>query len=135
MHESPQQQTAQLLLEDGTLFEGKPLGKTGTTSGEICFNTGMTGYQEIMTDPSSFGQILVFSNCYVGNYGMRDEDAVSDGIKIQGLVCKDLSDDYSRQMADTSFYEALIKDGIVGIFGIDTRALVGHIRDKGAMNC
>lgn len=126
---------AKLLLQDGTLFEGKAFGKVGTTSGEVCFNTGMTGYQEVFTDPSYTGQVLIMNNCYIGNYGTLDEDVESDSVKINGLICKNVSFEYSRQMAGASLQDYLIKNGIVGIYDIDTRALVTHIRSKGAMNC
>ena len=126
---------AKLLLADGTLFEGKALGKIGTTTGEICFNTGMTGYQEVFTDPSYAGQILIMNNCYIGNYGTRDEDVESDSIKINGLICKNVSQEYSRQMAKASLQDYLVENDLVGIYDIDTRALVTHVRSKGAMNC
>ncbi|MGB1318866.1 MAG: carbamoyl-phosphate synthase domain-containing protein, partial [Flavobacteriales bacterium] len=77
-----------LLLEDGTVFRGKAAGKIGTTTGEICFNTGMTGYQEIFTDPSYYGQIMVTAHVHIGNYGVSEEDVESDAMKISGLVCK-----------------------------------------------
>ncbi|MEY4204042.1 MAG: hypothetical protein RL013_1746, partial [Bacteroidota bacterium] len=77
-----------LLLEDGTVFRGKAAGKVGTTTGEICFNTGMTGYQEIFTDPSYSGQILVATNVHIGNYGIKDDEIESDSIKIAGFVCR-----------------------------------------------
>jgi len=126
---------ALLLLEDGTLFEGKAFGATGTATGEICFNTGMTGYQEVFTDPSYFGQILIMNTAHVGNYGAKDSDVESDSVKISGLICKNLSDKYSRTMADESLEAYLIKNQIVSIDEIDTRALVGHVRTMGAMNC
>lgn len=129
------QRPALLLLEDGTLYTGKALGKRGTAGGEICFNTGMTGYQEVFTDPSYSGQVLVMNNCYIGNYGTKDEDVESNSIKINALICKNISHQYSRQMADSSLEEYLLKNDLVGIYDVDTRALVTHIRSKGAMNC
>ncbi len=101
-----------LLLEDGTVCHGKAFGAIGTASGEICFNTGMTGYQEVFTDPSYYGQILIMNTVHIGNYGVKDEDVESDNVKIR-----------------------LKANNIVSIEGVDTRALVAHIRTKGAMNC
>lgn len=123
-----------LLLQDGTIFEGKAAGYIGTTTGEICFNTGMTGYQEIFTDPSYFGQILVATTSHIGNYGVSNEEVESSHVNIAGLVCKKFSEVYSRAAADSSLQEYFEKDKIVGISDVDTRALVRHIRDKGAMN-
>lgn len=125
---------AVLLLEDGTFFEGKALGATSTTSGEMCFNTGMTGYQEIYTDPSYFGQIVVNTNAHIGNYGTIEEDNESETPKINGMVCNTFSSMYSRITAKESLQDYLAKNNIVGIWDIDTRALVRHIRSKGAMN-
>lgn len=128
-------QQAILLLADGTVFYGKAAGKIGTTTGEICFNTGMTGYQEIFTDPSYFGQILVTTTAHIGNYGIRDAEAESEDVKISGLVCKNFTyTQYSREMANDSTQDYFEKNNLVGIRGIDTRELVRHIRDKGAMN-
>lgn len=123
-----------LLLEDGTVFHGRAAGAIGTTTGEICFNTGMSGYQEIFTDPSYFGQILVATNVHIGNYGIKNEEVESESIKIAGLVCKKFSDVYSRPQADKSIKEYFIEEKIVGICEVDTRAIVRHIRSKGAMN-
>ncbi|MEO0876208.1 MAG: carbamoyl-phosphate synthase domain-containing protein, partial [Bacteroidota bacterium] len=91
-----------LLLEDGTVFRGHAAGKIGTTTGEICFNTGMTGYQEIFTDPSYFGQILVMTNAHIGNYGAKKEETESKSIKIAGLVCKNFTVPYHRPLAHQS---------------------------------
>ncbi len=124
-----------LLLEDGTRFEGTAIGYTGTTTGEICFNTSMTGYQEIFTDPSYYGQVLIHNNSHLGNYGISPEDSESQGIKINGIICRNISDEHSRALADQTVQEYLRLNKIVGITDIDTRALVIHIRDKGAMNC
>ena len=123
-----------LLLADGTVFYGKAAGKIGTTTGEICFNTGMTGYQEIFTDPSYFGQIMVTTNSHIGNYGIQREEIESDSIKIAGLVCKNYNIVYSRKQATESIQDYFQNDNLVAISDIDTRALVRHIRDKGAMN-
>jgi carbamoyl-phosphate synthase small subunit len=126
---------AVLVLEDGTTCYGKAFGVIGTTGGEICFNTGMTGYQEVFTDPSYFGQVLIMNNVHIGNYGISIEDVESDGIKIKGLIGRNLEELYSRKKAQGSLDEYLKKQNIVAIEGVDTRALVTHIRSKGAMNC
>jgi len=123
-----------LVLADGTVYHGKAAGKIGTTTGEICFNTGMTGYQEIFTDPSYFGQMGVTTNAHIGNYGIHNEEIESDSIKISGLVCKNFNISYSRKMADSSIQDYFQEEKIVGISDVDTRSLVRHIRDKGAMN-
>lgn len=123
-----------LLLEDGTVYHGKAAGKIGTTTGEICFNTGMTGYQEVFTDPSYFGQIMVTTNAHIGNYGIHHDETESGGIKIAGLVCKNFNIGYSRKQSDQSIQDYFQDQHIVGISDVDTRALVRHIRDKGAMN-
>jgi carbamoyl-phosphate synthase small subunit len=126
---------AWLLLEDGTMFKGKSFGAKGTSGGEICFNTGMTGYQEVFTDPSYTGQVLIMNNAYVGNYGVKKEDVESDSVKIRALICKNISHRYSRMTADEGLEEYLQKNNIVAIYDVDTRALVQHVRAKGAMNC
>ena len=123
-----------LVLEDGTVYHGKAAGKIGTTTGEICFNTGTTGYQEIFTDPSYYGQIMVTTNAHIGNYGIDGDDTESNRIQIAGLVCKNYNINYSRQMADTSIQTYFEEENLVGISDIDTRSLVRHIRSKGAMN-
>lgn len=128
-------QRATLLLEDGTFYEGKSFGKIGTTAGEICFNTGMTGYQEVFTDPSYAGQVLIMNNCYIGNYGTSSRDVESSGIKINGLICKNISEEYYRPMASATLEQYMLDNNLVGIYDVDTRALVTHIRSKGAMNC
>lgn len=124
-----------LLLEDGKVFEGKAAGKIGTTTGEICFNTGMTGYQEIFTDPSYYGQIVVMNNVHVGNYGIEEQEIESDSIKISGMVCKKFNNGFSRKRAQQSLQQYFENDNIVSISDVDTRAIVRYIRDKGAMNC
>lgn len=129
------QSPAILLLEDGTLARGFAFGAIGTTTGEICFNTGMTGYQEVFTDPSYYGQIVIMNAVHVGNYGVIDEDIESDSVKILGVIAKNLNENYSRKRAKGSLQEYLEKNNIVSIQGVDTRALVAHIRTKGAMNC
>ena len=125
---------AYLVLQDGTVFKGEAVGKIGTTSGEIAFNTSMTGYQEVFTDPSYFGQIIVMTNNHIGNYGANEMDMESDGIKINGLVCKKFSNKFSRKMESTSLDSYFMDNELVGISEIDTRQLVRHIREKGAMN-
>jgi carbamoyl-phosphate synthase small subunit len=123
-----------LLLEDGASFIGSSIGLKGTSGGEICFNTGLTGYQEIYTDPSYYGQIIVNTTAHIGNYGVLEAETESAEVKIRGLVVKTFSDIYSRKTADDSLQGYLEKSNIVGIAGIDTRKLVRHIREKGAMN-
>jgi carbamoyl-phosphate synthase small subunit len=126
---------AVLILEDGSIYHGQAFGKIGTTTGEICFNTGMTGYQEVFTDPSYFGQILIMNTVHVGNYGVKDEDVESNSVKIRGLIGRNLEERYSRMMANGSLQDYLEAQGIVSIEDVDTRALVAHVRTKGAMNC
>ncbi len=125
---------AVLILDDGKEFWGKSIGVVGTTTGEICFNTGMTGYQEIYTDPSYFGQIMINASVHIGNYGTKADEIESDSIKIAGLVVKKFSEYHSRYGETTSLQEYLERDMVVGISDIDTRALIRYIRDKGAMN-
>jgi carbamoyl-phosphate synthase small subunit len=124
-----------LLLEDGKAFYGKAAGKIGTTVGEICFNTGMTGYQEIFTDPSYFGQVIVATNVHIGNYGVNKDEVESGSIKIAGLVCKQFNEFHSRKRSDGSIKNYFEEGGIVAISEVDTRAIVRYIRSKGAMNC
>ena len=126
---------AVLLLEDGTVFDGTAIGKTGTTAGEIAFNTGMTGYQEVFTDPSYYGQILIMNTAHIGNYGVHEEEIESDGIKVAGMVIKKFSDGYSRPSGSKSLQDYMLENEKVGIADVDTRALVRHIRNAGAMNC
>src|ERR1700682_63614 len=126
---------AVLLLADGTVAQGRSFGAIGTAAGEICFNTGMTGYQEVFTDPSYFGQILIMNSVHIGNYGVKDEDVESGNVKISGLIGRNLEELYSRKQANGSLDEYLKANQIVSIEGVDTRALVAHIRMKGAMNC
>jgi carbamoyl-phosphate synthase small subunit len=125
---------ALLLLADGTKFFGKAVASDGTRFGEICFNTGMTGYQEIFTDPSYFGQLMVTTNAHIGNYGVQADESQSDGIKIAGLICKNFSYDYSRPAADQSLETYLEDNQLFAISDVDTRALVNYIRENGAMN-
>ncbi len=125
---------AVLLLADGTIFYGKSIGIEGTVFGEVCFNTGMTGYQEIFTDPSYFGQIMVTSNAHIGNYGTNEEEIEADNIMISGLVCKNFSFNHSRVNSSDGLKEYFEKQNLVAISDVDTRALVSYIRDNGAMN-
>ncbi len=124
-----------LVLKDGSFHHGLAYGKIGTTSGEICFNTGMTGYQEVFTDPSYYGQVLIMNSVHIGNYGVKDEDVESDSVKIRGLIGRNLEEQFSRIQAKGSLDDYLKTNQIVCIEGVDTRALVTHIRLKGAMNC
>ena len=124
-----------ILLADGTIFHGKAVGgKQGTAFGEVCFNTGMTGYQEIFTDPSYFGQLMVTTNAHIGNYGTQNEEVESESIKIAGLICRNFSYNYSREAADASLEDFLNKNNLLAISDVDTRALVNYIRDNGSMN-
>ncbi|MBF25262.1 MAG: carbamoyl phosphate synthase small subunit [Flavobacteriales bacterium] len=125
---------AVLILADGTTIFGKSAGAKGTAVGEICFNTGMTGYQEIFTDPSYYGQIMVTTNAHIGNYGYSDKEVESESVKISGLVCKDFNFHNSRHASLGDLKDYFEKEKIVCIYDLDTRALVRHIRDKGAMN-
>ena len=129
-----QRKKALVLLADGTIFYGKSVGIEGTSTGEICFNTGMTGYQEIFTDPSYFGQLMVATNAHIGNYGVNNVEVESDGIKIAGLICRNFSFTHSRVDSDGNLKDWFTKHNLVAISDVDTRALVSYIRDHGAMN-
>lgn len=130
------QASATLVLADGTVFKGKSLGKIGTTTGEICFNTGMTGYQEVFTDPSYYGQILIMTSDHIGNYGVKLDEVESKSIKIAGMICKKYAgNNYSRLNGTSSLQEYFEQNDLVGISDIDTRALTVHVRKVGAMNC
>jgi len=125
---------ALLLLADGTIFHGKSIGIQGKTFGEVCFNTGMTGYQEIFTDPSYFGQIMVATNPHIGNYGVNANEVEADQIMISGLVCKNFSLNHSRPDSESNLYDYFEKENLICISDVDTRALVSYIRDHGAQN-
>lgn len=125
---------AYLLLADGLLIEGRAIGKRGTSGGEICFNTGMTGYQEIYTDPSYYGQIIVNTTAHIGNYGTVNEEQESGSPKISGLVVNEFSEEFSRKTARESLQTYLERHSVVGISDVDTRMLVRYIRSRGAMN-
>ena len=123
-----------LLLADGTIFHGKSIGIQGKSFGEVCFNTGMTGYQEIFTDPSYFGQIMVATNPHIGNYGVNANEVEADQIMIAGLVCKNFSFNHSRPDSESNLYDYFEKQNLICISDVDTRALVSYIRDHGAQN-
>ena len=127
-------QTAILLLEDGTIFYGKAAGAIGTATGELCFNTGMTGYQEVFTDPSYSGQLMITTNAHIGNYGTNPNEIESDDMKITGLICKNFNKGFSRADANMELNDYFINQDKVVISDVDTRSLVKYIRDKGAMN-
>ncbi len=135
MSEKMERKPAVLILEDGTILQGKAFGKTGIATGEICFNTGMTGYQEVFTDPSYYGQVLIMNNVHIGNYGVKETDVESNGVKVKGVIGRNLEEQYSRIMADGSLQDYFEQQHVVAIDGLDTRALVAHIRTQGAMNC
>ena len=123
-----------LLLQDGRLFIGNSLGHIGEKVGEVCFNTGMTGYQEILTDPSYCKQIVTMTSPHVGNYGINADDLESKKIQVAGFVIKEGTDIPSNWQSKESLDSYLKREKIVGIQNIDTRALTRHIRDCGAMN-
>jgi carbamoyl-phosphate synthase small subunit len=127
--------SALLLLEDGTILQGKSFGIKGVTTGELCFNTGMTGYQEVFTDPSYTGQILIMNNAHIGNYGVKNDDVESNSVKVNGIIMRNAEEDYHRPMASGNLKDYLIAENLIAIGSIDTRALVAHVRSKGAMNC
>ena len=123
-----------MLLEDGRFFTGKSFGAEGETVGEVCFNTGMTGYQEILTDPSYCRQIVTMTAPHIGNYGVNPDDIESDKIQVAGFVVKEGTNIPSNWRSKQCIDNYLKEQNIVGIQGIDTRALTRHIRDQGAMN-
>jgi len=127
--------TAVLILADGTIVYGRAFGKKGIATGEICFNTGMTGYQEVFTDPSYYGQVLIMNNVHIGNYGVNLADVESDGVKVKAVIGRNLEEKFSRFAATGSLQEYFEAQSVVAIDGVDTRALVAHVRTKGAMNC
>ncbi len=123
-----------LFLEDGRFFRGLRFGADGETSGELCFNTGMTGYQEILTDPSYCGQIVTMTSPHIGNYGINPEDVESDRIQVAGFVIKEETLSPSNWRSTKPIGTYLRENGIVGVQGIDTRALTKHLRTHGTMN-
>lgn len=126
---------AYILLEDGTVAEGVSRGAEKTVFGEICFNTGMTGYQEILTDPSYAGQTVVMTYPLIGNYGINPEAVESDGIKLRGFIIKELCEHESNHKSTENLEDYLKKNDIPCVSGVDTRMLTKRIRTKGAMNC
>ncbi len=124
---------ALLMLEDGRLFEGRSCGAPGTTTGEVCFNTAMTGYSEVLTDPSYHGQILTLTTAEVGVYGVSPEDFESDRIQVSGFIVKRMSPRGSSWRAKKELRSWLIENGVVAVEGLDTRALTRHLRGRGAM--
>ena len=122
-----------IALEDGTVFEGKSLGVEGGKEGEIVFNTSMTGYQEIMTDPSYKGQIVVMTYPLIGNYGVNDEDVESGSPKVEGFIAREFSKITSNYRAQGDLLSYLKKHSIIALEEVDTRALTKHIRVRGAM--
>ncbi len=126
--------SAILLLEDGTYFEGFSFGAIGTISGEVVFNTGMTGYQEVITDPSYYGQLITFTYPEIGNTGINSEDNESTHPSVKGVIVRQISTTPSSWRHEISFEKWLMDQNVVGIHGIDTRALVRHLRDSGTLN-
>ena len=126
--------SAILLLEDGTYFEGISFGAVGTISGEVVFNTGMTGYQEVITDPSYYGQLITFTYPEIGNTGVNSEDNESTNPSVKGVIARQVSTSSSNWRHETSFEKWLKDKNVVGICGIDTRALVRHLRESGSLN-
>ena len=125
---------ATLLLEDGRIFKGLSFGAVGQSIGEVCFNTGMTGYQEILTDPSYYSQIVVMTSPHIGNYGINNEDIESSKIQVSGFIIKEETITPSNWRSTHSIGQYLKGQNIVGIKDIDTRALTIHLRQNGSMN-
>src|ERR1700709_94272 len=124
---------ARLALEDGAVFSGRAFGAAGTSEGEVVFNTSMTGYQEILTDPSYKGQIVTMTYPLIGNYGINRQDVESRNPHVAGFVIKGWPPVYSTHRADMSLDESLKRHDIIGIQGIDTRALTRKLRISGSM--
>jgi carbamoyl-phosphate synthase small subunit len=122
-----------LVLEDGTTYHGDAIGKPGTSFGEIVFNTAMSGYQEVLTDPSYAGQIVVMTAAHVGNYGIRAAEAESDRVHVAGFLARDFPARWSGSGGEESLASYLERSGVIGLHGLDTRALVRRIRSEGAM--
>jgi len=123
-----------LALADGRIFEGRSFGASGEATGEVVFNTAMSGYQEVLTDPSYRGQLVTMTYTQIGNTGINPEDIESRGLFLSGFIVKEYQDNYSNWRATMSLGSYLQENGVVGIQGIDTRALTRHLRDKGAQN-
>lgn len=126
---------ALVALEDGRIFTGKSFGSPGERTGEVVFNTSMTGYQEILTDPSYKGQVVTMTYPLIGNYGINDEDEESAAPQVEGFIVREVSRLVSNWRAQCSLNDYLKRYGIIGIEGVDTRALTRHIRLDGAMRC
>ncbi len=124
---------ALLVLEDGRAFEGQSLGAPGSRVGEVCFNTSMTGYQEVLTDPSYRGQIVAMTYPLIGNYGVNPADAESDRLHVSGFIIEELSELPSSWRSQQSLSDYLVANNVCGIQGIDTRALTRHLRERGAL--
>ncbi len=124
-----------LALEDGKTYLGKHFGATGVSTGELVFNTSLYGYQEILTDPSYAGQVITLTNPEIGNYGTNDQDMESKRIYARGLVIRNLSGRVSSWRATDSLHSFLVKQNVIGISDVDTRAITKHVREKGAMRC
>ena len=125
---------AKLVLENGFIFEGYSFGSKGLVIGEIVFNTGMTGYQEVMTDPSYFGQIITFTYPEIGNTGINFEDSESENNIVQAIIVRNYSNNLSNWRSKLTFNDWLVKNDVIGLHGIDTRALVKILRKYGSMN-
>ena len=122
-----------LVLEDGTVCRGEAIGRPGTSFGELVFNTAMSGYQEVLTDPSYAGQIVIMTAPHVGNYGVRAADAESDRVHVAGFVARDFPQRWSGTSGEESLADYLAGSGVTGLHGLDTRALVRRLRTQGAM--
>jgi len=130
---NPYKKNAKLVLSNGIVFPGFFFGASGTAIGEIVFNTGMTGYQEVITDPSYYGQILTFTYPEIGNTGINLEDSESNN-SVKGIIVRNYSSNNSNWRSQKSFNQWLVEKNIVGLYGIDTRALVKILRSNGSMN-
>ncbi len=122
-----------LVLEDGTSYSGEAIGSPGTSFGEIVFNTAMSGYQEVLTDPSYAGQIVVMTAAHIGNYGVNREEAESDRVHVAGFIARDFPRLWSGTEGEESLAQYLLRSGVTGLHGLDTRSIVRHIRTEGAM--
>lgn len=123
---------ATLALADGTIYRGRAVGANGESSGEVVFNTSMTGYQEVLTDPSYVYQMLTFTTPHIGNVGVNDEDVESDKVQVSGFICREMSENYSNFRGQKTLRQYLVESNVVGIDSIDTRSLVLHLRTHGA---
>jgi len=130
---NPYKKNAKLVLSNGIVFPGFFFGASGTAVGEIVFNTGMTGYQEVITDPSYYGQLLTFTYPEIGNTGINYEDSESN-INVKGIIVRNFSSNNSNWRSKKNFDQWLVEKNIIGLFGIDTRALVKILRSNGSMN-